>query len=84
MEEETRKIFPHASVLRMDLDTTSGQEGHRNILEKFASHEADILIGTQMIVKGHDFADVRLSESCLQICRFIAVITGLRRLLLIC
>lgn len=60
MEEETRKIFPHASVLRMDLDTTSGKEGHRNILEKFASHEADILIGTQMIVKGHDFADVTL------------------------
>ena len=58
--EETRKIFPHASVLRMDLDTTSGKEGHRNILEKFASHEADILIGTQMIVKGHDFADVTL------------------------
>lgn len=60
VEEETRKIFPHASVLRMDLDTTSGKEGHRNILEKFASHEADILIGTQMIVKGHDFADVTL------------------------
>lgn len=60
VEEETRRIFPHASVLRMDLDTTSGKEGHRNILEKFASHEADILIGTQMIVKGHDFADVTL------------------------
>ena len=60
VEEETHKIFPHASVLRMDLDTTSGKEGHRNILEKFASHEADILIGTQMIVKGHDFADVTL------------------------
>ena len=60
VEEETRMIFPHASVLRMDLDTTSGKEGHRNILEKFASHEADILIGTQMIVKGHDFADVTL------------------------
>ena len=60
VEEETRKIFPHASVLKMDLDTTSGKEGHRNILEKFASHEADILIGTQMIVKGHDFADVTL------------------------
>ncbi len=60
VEEETRKIFPHASVLRMDLDTTSGKEGHRNILEKFASHEADILVGTQMIVKGHDFADVTL------------------------
>lgn len=60
VEEETRKIFPHASVLRMDLDTTSGKEGHRNILEKFASHEADILIGTQMIVKGHDFAEVTL------------------------
>ena len=61
VEEETRKIFPHASVLRMDLDTTSGKEGHRNILEKFASHEADILIGTQMIVKGHDFAEDRKS-----------------------
>lgn len=60
VEEETHRLFPDASVLRMDLDTTSGKEGHRNILEKFAAHEADILIGTQMIVKGHDFADVTL------------------------
>ncbi|MBQ4473448.1 MAG: primosomal protein N' [Lachnospiraceae bacterium] len=59
-EELTRKEFPKARILRMDLDTTSGKEGHRRILEAFAAKEADILIGTQMIVKGHDFPDVTL------------------------
>ena len=44
----------------MDADTTSGKEGHKLILEKFRDHEADILIGTQMIVKGHDFGNVTL------------------------
>ncbi len=60
VEEETHKYFKDAVTLRMDLDTTKGKTGHEQILEKFANHEADILIGTQMIVKGHDFADVTL------------------------
>lgn len=60
VEEETKKLFPGASVLRMDLDTTKGKDGHAGILEKFADGEADILIGTQMIVKGHDFPNVTL------------------------
>lgn len=58
IEEETKKMFPEARVLRMDMDTTSGKHGHENILKKFASGEADILIGTQMIAKGLDFPNV--------------------------
>ncbi|WP_343209983.1 replication restart helicase PriA [Anaerolentibacter hominis] len=60
VEELAGREFPGARILRMDLDTTSGKEGHRKILEAFANQEADILIGTQMIVKGHDFPDVTL------------------------
>ncbi|MDY4205561.1 replication restart helicase PriA [Porcincola intestinalis] len=60
IEREVRQLFPSAAVLRMDKDTTSGKDGQLEILSKFASHEADILIGTQMIVKGHDFPDVTL------------------------
>ena len=44
----------------MDTDTTKGKDGHQKILAAFANREADILIGTQMIVKGHDFPDVTL------------------------
>lgn len=58
IEEEVRRQFPTARVLRMDLDTTKGKEGHQEILAAFANQEADILIGTQMIVKGHDFPHV--------------------------
>ena len=60
MEEQIKKVFPEAAILRMDADTTKGKEGHAAILEKFANHEADVLIGTQMIVKGHDFSNVTL------------------------
>lgn len=60
VEEMVRKRFPAARVLRMDADTTSGKEGHNRILEAFTKREADILVGTQMIVKGHDFPDVTL------------------------
>lgn len=60
IEEMIKKEFPEAKVLRMDSDTTSGKEGHMRILEAFKNHEADILIGTQMIVKGHDFPLVTL------------------------
>ncbi len=52
--------FPEARVLRMDADTTRGKHGHAKILEKMAAGEADILLGTQMIVKGHDFPGVTL------------------------
>lgn len=60
VEEMVKKMFPAARTLRMDMDTTSGKEGHEKILSAFANEEADILIGTQMIVKGHDFPNVTL------------------------
>lgn len=60
IEELVNKMFPTARVLRMDMDTTKGKDGHEKILEKFANNEADILVGTQMIVKGHDFSNVTL------------------------
>ena len=60
LEELTRREFPQARVLRMDADTTARKDGHEAILSAFAAHEADILIGTQMIVKGHDFPEVTL------------------------
>lgn len=60
IEMMTKKMFPQAKVLRMDLDTTSKKGGHEEILSAFAEGDADILIGTQMIVKGHDFPDVTL------------------------
>lgn len=73
VEDLLQKEFPGARVLRMDADTTRGKEGHGRILKEFADHEADILLGTQMIVKGHDFplvtlvgvlmADLSLNES---------------------
>ena len=60
VEEEVQKTFPEAKVLRMDLDTTKEKDGHEKILSSFKNQEADILIGTQMIVKGHDFPNVTL------------------------
>lgn len=57
---ELKKLFPAARILRMDVDTTGGKEGHFRILKKFAAHEADILVGTQMVAKGHDFPSVTL------------------------
>ena len=60
IEDMIRHSFPTARVLRMDLDTTRKKDGYEQILEKFGSGEADILIGTQMIVKGHDFPNVTL------------------------
>ncbi|MDR1914540.1 MAG: primosomal protein N' [Clostridiales bacterium] len=58
VEEETRKLFPGVGILRMDLDTTRGKDGHEKILDIFRSGEASILIGTQMIAKGLDFPNV--------------------------
>ena len=60
IEHAVKEAFPEARVLRMDLDTTKGKEGHEKILEEFAGGNADILVGTQMIVKGHDFPNVTL------------------------
>ena len=60
IEEVVKKYFPEARVLRMDLDTTRSKDGHEKILAAFANEEADILVGTQMIVKGHDFPNVTL------------------------
>lgn len=60
VEDMVKKRFPEASVLRMDADTTTGKEGHSRILRTFADGKADILVGTQMIVKGHDFPNVTL------------------------
>ncbi|MDE6233896.1 MAG: primosomal protein N', partial [Lachnospiraceae bacterium] len=60
VEEKISELFPEAKVLRMDMDTTSGKDGHEKILSSFANHDADILVGTQMIVKGHDFPKVTL------------------------
>lgn len=58
--EEAERCFPLARILRMDADTTKGKNGHEEVLSKFANNEADILVGTQMIVKGHDFSNVTL------------------------
>lgn len=60
VEELLHKEFPQARVLRMDMDSTKGKEGHKKILEIFGKGEADILLGTQMIVKGHDYPNVTL------------------------
>lgn len=60
VEEEVLRLFPDAKVLRMDMDTTKEKDGHEKILSAFADQEADILVGTQMIVKGHDFPNVTL------------------------
>ncbi len=60
VEEMVNKAFPDARVLRMDYDTTRTKDSYEEILTAFGNHEADILIGTQMIVKGHDFANVTL------------------------
>ncbi|MBQ9081137.1 MAG: primosomal protein N' [Clostridia bacterium] len=58
--EELNKLYPAAKILRMDNDTTSGKEGHFKILNAFSEGRADILVGTQMIAKGHDFPSVTL------------------------
>ena len=57
---DLKKLFPSARILRMDNDTTSGKEGHYKILKEFGEKKADILVGTQMIAKGHDFPSVTL------------------------
>ena len=60
LEAEINKIFPKASTIRMDIDTISKKDSHEQILNKFVNENVDILIGTQMIVKGHHFPNVTL------------------------
>ena len=60
IEDEVKKFWPQAKVLRMDADTTRAKGSYEKILSAFANKEADVLVGTQMIVKGHDFPDVTL------------------------
>lgn len=60
LELEINKIFPTASTIRMDIDTVTKKNSHEEILEKFNKDKIDILIGTQMIVKGHHFPNVTL------------------------
>ncbi|MBE6129886.1 MAG: primosomal protein N', partial [Erysipelotrichaceae bacterium] len=60
LQEETERAFPGARILRMDADTTSRRNAHAKILSAFADHQADILLGTQMIAKGLDYPDVTL------------------------
>ncbi len=60
VEEDLQKFFPDASILRMDLDTTTEKGSHDKILKKFSSGEIDILLGTQMVAKGLDFSHVTL------------------------
>ena len=57
---ELKKLYPAARILRMDMDTTGGKEGHFRILKEFSARKADILVGTQMVAKGHDFPQVTL------------------------
>jgi primosomal protein N' (replication factor Y) len=60
IEAEIHKYFPNATVLRMDIDTTGTKNAHEKILNKFIDDKVDILLGTQMITKGHDFSNVTL------------------------
>lgn len=60
IEDEIQTLFPDARVLRMDLDTTRNRSAYQDIINAFANHECDILVGTQMVTKGLHFDDVRL------------------------
>ena len=60
IEDEIQTLFPEARVMRMDLDTTRNKSAYQDIINAFANHECDILVGTQMVTKGLHFDDVRL------------------------
>ena len=60
IEQELSILLPDARILRMDTDTTQSKNSYRDLLGRFRRHEADILLGTQMVTKGHDFPDVTL------------------------
>ena len=59
-EEELARLFPEARILRMDQDSTAAKDAHEKLLARFADHEYDIMVGTQMVAKGLDFEDVTL------------------------
>ena len=61
VEEELRRRFPGIGILRMDADTTTGRGSHHQILSAFRAGEAQLLVGTQLVAKGHDFPDVHLA-----------------------
>lgn len=60
VEREVKRVFPQASVIRMDMDTTTGRDSHEDILKSFVNDKIDVLVGTQMIAKGHDLPTVTL------------------------
>ena len=60
LEEQVKSLFPQASTIRMDIDTVTKKNSHEDILNRFKNDRIDILIGTQMVVKGHDFPNVTL------------------------
>ena len=60
IEQELHELFPSASIVRMDVDTTSGKGGHERVLHRFSEQKADILLGTQMVAKGLDYPEVTL------------------------
>lgn len=60
LQDEIKKLFPNASTIRMDIDTVSKKNSHEEILNRFKNENIDILIGTQMVVKGHHFPNVTL------------------------
>jgi primosomal protein N' (replication factor Y) len=60
VELDLQSLFPGLGILRMDADTTGGKDGHRRVLEKFSTGQFPILLGTQMVVKGHHFPGVNL------------------------
>ncbi|MCK4807154.1 MAG: primosomal protein N', partial [Candidatus Aegiribacteria sp.] len=60
VEDYLRKLLPETRVIRMDADTTRGKDAHWDILSRFAKGEGDVLLGTQMVAKGHDFPGVTL------------------------
>lgn len=77
LADELAERFPSARILRMDADTTSAKHSHEEILTSFRKGDADILIGTQMVTKGHDFPDVTLvgvvlADSSLYLCDYRA------------
>ncbi len=65
VEEELLRLYPNLPVVRLDLDTTSGKDAHQTLLDRFRSGEARVMVGTQMIAKGHDFPQVTLVAAIL-------------------
>ena len=60
VEKQLRELFPSANTIRMDTDTASSKNAYENMLSDFRAHKSEILLGTQMVTKGHDFPDVTL------------------------